>query len=158
MNCYYHPQHPAVAQCAGCGKGLCTECASRNTKKVPLCPSCAKKSLEKSIRAGIVYFVVLGLTYYVGRTIGLNTNNHDASWGWMFVSVWTGLSLMSGKFEVPLLVSLLSPTAGCALNAVKLILAIVIGALLWIPIALWQLFCLVRNICRLRSWQKVDAD
>jgi hypothetical protein len=28
MNCFYHPNTPAVAQCArpGCGKGLCSEC------------------------------------------------------------------------------------------------------------------------------------
>lgn len=155
MNCYYHPDRPAVAQCVDCGKGLCSECASRNSKKVPLCPSCAKKRLTKSIRAGIIYFVVLGIVYYIGYEIGMNTNNHDASWGWFFVSVWTGLSLMSGKFEIPLLVTLLSPSAGCLLNVFKFILATIIGIILWIPIALWNLFCLIRNIYWLSTWQKV---
>ena len=27
MNCYYHPEVPAVAVCKYCQKGLCTECA-----------------------------------------------------------------------------------------------------------------------------------
>jgi hypothetical protein len=27
MNCYYHPEVPAVAICKYCQKGLCTECA-----------------------------------------------------------------------------------------------------------------------------------
>jgi hypothetical protein len=27
MNCYYHPERNAVAQCVVCGKNLCTDCA-----------------------------------------------------------------------------------------------------------------------------------
>lgn len=155
MNCYYHPEEPAVAQCADCGKGLCPECASRNSKKIPLCPTCAKKRLTKAVLAGIVYFVVLAIVYYIGYKIGMSSNNHDASWGWLFVSVWTGLGLMSGKFEIPLLASLVSPGTGCVLGIIKIIIALIIGFILWIPIALWNLFCLVRNCYWLWTWQKV---
>lgn len=153
MNCYYHPDRPAVAQCADCGKGLCTECASRNSKKIPLCPTCAKKRLMKAIRAGVVYFVILIVLYYIGEALGTYKGQKD--WGWIFISIWTGLSLMSGRFEIPLIVTLVSPTAGCLLNIFKFLLAMVLGMILWIPIALWNLFCLIRNIYWLSTWQKV---
>lgn len=154
MNCYYHPDRPAVAQCVDCGKGLCQECASRNSKNIPLCPSCAKKRLSKAIRADIIYFIVLAIVYVIGYEVGMHTNNHQ-NWGYEFVAIWTGLSLMSGKFDIPLLATLLSPTAGCLLNVLKFILALVVGMILWIPIALWNLFCLFRNIYRLNTWQKI---
>lgn len=155
MNCYYHPDRPAVAQCVDCGKGLCTECASRNSKKIPLCPSCAKKRLKRAIKAEIVYFIVLGVVYLIGYEVGMNTNNHE-NWGWFFVSVWTGLSLMSGKFEIPLLATFLAPTAGCVFTVLKFILAVIIGVILWIPISLWYLYCLIRDGYRLHTWQEVE--
>lgn len=154
MNCYYHPDRQAVAQCVDCGKGLCQECAGPNTKKVPLCPDCAKKRLRKSIRAGIIYFLVLAIVYFIGYEVGMNTNNHE-NWGYLFMALWTGLGLMSGKFEIPFLTTLLAPTAGCVLMVIKFILAMVIGAILTIPIALWNLFVLIRNIYWLHTWQKV---
>lgn len=154
MNCYYHPDRPAVAQCADCGKGLCQECANRNSKKIPLCPDCAKKRLRKGIRSGVVYFVVLAIVYFIGYKVGMSTNNHE-NWGYWFMALWTGLSLMSGKFEIPLLATILAPTAGCFLMVFKLILALVIGIILTIPIALWNAFVLIRNIYWLHTWQKV---
>lgn len=154
MNCYYHPDRQSVAQCVDCGKGLCQECAGRNTKKVPLCPDCAKKRLRKSIRAGIIYFLVLAIVYFIGYEVGMNTNNHE-NWGYWFMALWTGLCLMSGKFEIPFLTTLLAPTAGCVLMVIKFILAMVIGAILTIPIALWNLFVLIRNIYWLHTWQEV---
>lgn len=35
MNCFYHPEKEAVAQCTECNKGLCNECATRFNK--PIC-------------------------------------------------------------------------------------------------------------------------
>lgn len=154
MNCYYHPDRPAVAQCVDCGKGLCQECASRNKKKIPLCPDCAKKRLTKAIGAGVVYFIVLGIIYIIGYEVGTRSNNHE-SFGYLFMAIWTGLSLMSGKFEVPVLATFLAPTAGCLLTIVKFVLATVIGVILCIPIALWNLYILIRNIYYLSTWQKV---
>lgn len=155
MYCYYHPELPAVAQCANCGKGLCPECASRNSAKIPLCPTCAKRSLIKSIWTGIVYFAVLGIVYYIGYQIGMHMDRPDPFLGWMFVFVWTGLCLMSGKMEIPWMVTWFAPTAGCFLLVFKFMLATVIGAILLIPIALWNIFCLLRNIYYLWTWSKV---
>ncbi len=38
MNCYYHPDRPAVAQCKNCGKGFCKEDAELLIDGV--CPEC----------------------------------------------------------------------------------------------------------------------
>ena len=39
MNCYFHVDQPAVAQCNVCGKGLCKECASKYHNEV-VCDDC----------------------------------------------------------------------------------------------------------------------
>ena len=41
MNCYHHPDRPAVVQCKGCGKGFCAEEA--DTVIDGLCYDCRKK-------------------------------------------------------------------------------------------------------------------
>ncbi len=38
MNCYNHPEKPAVVQCRQCGKGFCVDCA--NDVVDGICPSC----------------------------------------------------------------------------------------------------------------------
>ena len=40
MNCYNHPDLPAVSSCIDCNKGLCIECSSRYT--FPICVECIK--------------------------------------------------------------------------------------------------------------------
>ena len=52
MNCYYHPDHDAVAQCADCGKGLCRSCATRFT--IPICPECNGVRRRSELRGCIV--------------------------------------------------------------------------------------------------------
>jgi hypothetical protein len=44
MNCFYHPEQPAVAQCSGCGKGLCLSCASRFSS--PACKTCFNRGIN----------------------------------------------------------------------------------------------------------------
>lgn len=157
MNCYYHPDRSAVAQCVDCGKGLCAECANKSSNKIPICPTCAKRRLKKAIGAEIVYFVVVAVIYFIGYKIGMNSNRHDGSMGWFFVSLWTGLGLLSGKLDnIPLLGFLVSREVGCFLLLFKYMLATVIGVILWIPISLWYLFCLIRNIYYLYTWNKVE--
>lgn len=42
MNCYFHVDQPAVAQCNVCGKGLCKECASKYHNEV-VCDDCVNE-------------------------------------------------------------------------------------------------------------------
>lgn len=44
MNCFNHPDKPAVAQCPDCGRGLCIECAT--VHEPPVCARCFQKRTE----------------------------------------------------------------------------------------------------------------
>ncbi len=44
MNCFNHPDRPAVAQCPDCGKGLCIECAKAH--ETTICEDCYQKQIE----------------------------------------------------------------------------------------------------------------
>ena len=44
MNCYNHPDLPAVSSCIDCNKGLCIECSSRYT--FPICVECNKNRIS----------------------------------------------------------------------------------------------------------------
>lgn len=55
MNCYYHEERPAVAQCIHCGVGLCRSCAEQYSD--PTCEGCAdaivatlKKEAKRKLR------------------------------------------------------------------------------------------------------------
>jgi hypothetical protein len=50
MNCFYHPEQQAVAQCSICSKGLCVSCASQVLP--PTCTTCFNKRI-KSLRSNI---------------------------------------------------------------------------------------------------------
>ena len=69
MNCFYHPEKEAVAQCTECNKGLCNECATRFNK--PICDSCARKVLKSQLSyywtpliVSVVLFVVVYIIYF----------------------------------------------------------------------------------------------
>lgn len=47
MNCYYHPDRPAVIQCRQCGKGLCSEDAANVVDGI--CPECQLKNTKAAI-------------------------------------------------------------------------------------------------------------
>jgi uncharacterized protein (DUF983 family) len=50
MNCFYHPDRPAVAQCSACGKGLCSFCAPQFSP--PTCTACFNGRI-KYARSGV---------------------------------------------------------------------------------------------------------
>ena len=97
MNCYYHPDRPAVAQCPDCGKGLCYECASRNER--PICPECnnkrGKKDLASYIRpiAGIICLFLIGCLF--GKWMG----EEPVLMGYLFTCVYGGWSIVSRFFS-----------------------------------------------------------
>lgn len=45
MNCFNHPDRPAVAQCPDCSKGLCIECATAH--ETHICQACYQKKVEE---------------------------------------------------------------------------------------------------------------
>ena len=59
MNCYNHPNLPAVSSCIDCNKGLCIECSSRYT--FPICVECNKNRISHE-RSEIIkdFFIIFG--------------------------------------------------------------------------------------------------
>lgn len=64
MNCFYHPGREAVAQCADCSKGLCSECATRFT--IPICPECNAARRRRELREYIVPLLLCALLFVIG--------------------------------------------------------------------------------------------
>lgn len=48
MNCFNHPDRPAVAQCPDCSKGLCLECATAHEQII--CNNCLQKRTSKQLQ------------------------------------------------------------------------------------------------------------
>lgn len=81
MNCYQHSDQPAVATCANCGVGLCTDCVNKSYYAIdnkPLCHSCNLTIAESELRrlkkektwttvklCFVVVFMVLGIIIFL---------------------------------------------------------------------------------------------
>ena len=78
MNCYNHPNLPAVSSCIDCNKGLCIECSSLYT--FPICVECNKNRISHE-RSEIIkdFFIIFGggavITFIVLSL--LNSQNRD---------------------------------------------------------------------------------
>ena len=66
MNCYYHSQQEAVAQCSVCSKGLCFACAPKIAP--PTCITCYNSEV-KSARAEIIKELLLTYGFGIIATI-----------------------------------------------------------------------------------------
>ncbi len=62
MNCFNHPQQPAVAQCVDCGKGLCSRCAAMY--QPILCASCYQARRDAEVREYTIN-VVLYIAFFI---------------------------------------------------------------------------------------------
>ena len=47
MKCYNHPERDAIAQCGGCGKGLCEECAKKWNPHI--CDDCQRDNIHAEL-------------------------------------------------------------------------------------------------------------
>ena len=84
MNCYYHPNHPAIGLCKYCQRGLCTECVtviddvlackSRHENEVRMVEQLTARNLFQSKRVGSGYMrnaVFYGLVGAVFAVFGI---------------------------------------------------------------------------------------
>lgn len=83
MNCFYHPNEAAVAQCVDCSKGLCTQCAS--TYKIPVCTNCNDTRRRKDIIAYGLPLCVYIVLFIVGYR-----------WNFMATKGFPDMQIMSG--------------------------------------------------------------
>ncbi len=84
MNCYYHPDTPAIGICKHCGRGLCTDCAAfvddclacknRHEEQVHDLNQLAQRSILQSKRIGSNYLrnaIFYGLVGFAFAGFGL---------------------------------------------------------------------------------------
>ena len=97
MNCYYHPDRPAVAQCPDCGKGLCRECASKFEK--PICPECNGKRGKDDIKTYSKPLIVCAICFVVGCLIGKGFGDTPFIMGYIFTCIFGGWSIVDMFFR-----------------------------------------------------------
>ena len=89
MNCYFHPNEPAVTQCAECGRGLCRDCASAPGGN--LCRNCIEKAksekralLIRSIAIFAIVFVLClsapGTPFFVALLVAYGVAGTPCGW------------------------------------------------------------------------------
>lgn len=92
MNCFNHPQEPAVAQCSDCGKGLCRECAE--WYQPILCTPCFQKRKRSEIWQSIFSLLFLIALFVIGfRWNFLETKDFEnMRWmsGYVLMAIWSG--------------------------------------------------------------------
>lgn len=94
MNCYYHNDDPAVAQCADCGKYLCKECTDKGhymseNENLIICEDCrtirmkkkARKRVEsyKEEKKSFITHIIIGIVLAVASAIIIELNFYEGS-------------------------------------------------------------------------------
>lgn len=67
MNCYFHLNRSAVAQCVDCRKGLCHECATKYI--IPICDECNNKRLINERISYIKPIVICSILFIIGYNL-----------------------------------------------------------------------------------------
>ena len=143
MKCIHHLDRDACAQCATCGKFLCSECAA--TWNPPLCQDCgaaaekAEKNKAKSMIAWAVIMGILGIGFgccvCVGASAEISAQNavqfffvgliFTLAFGYIFASIpfgWNALRAITPK------IFLILPLMGWLFYfAIKLTLSCYVG-------------------------------
>lgn len=156
LNCMYHDNRPAVAQCVVCGVGLCKECAEKYEPTV--CKKCASQvqnDEQKSIRRRFIYicvafglFAVIGVVSLLLSFVTLNfADGFEELLGMLFLG-WEIAGLPSGWRAVSKLhleAFLVLPILGWLMYfVIKVMLAAFVG-LIAMPIDVVKYIIMVKN-------------
>lgn len=81
MNCFYHPEIPALGVCKHCSKGVCGHCANDNSNQGLSCSTACQQKLELSVNqtkmspisltiaSGVLAFVGLSAALQIGLSV-----------------------------------------------------------------------------------------
>lgn len=136
MNCYYHPDRPAVAQCPDCGKGLCYECASHNQR--PICPDCNNKRGKNDVVSYLRPIAGIVILFIIGCLFGAWMGETPALMGYLFTCVYGGWSIVT-RFFLNIFVSL-NLHSLFMYYGIKILLSAVIGIF---ATPLYLIYCIV---------------
>lgn len=97
MNCFYHPEIPALGVCKHCSKGVCGRCAIDNSNQGLSCSvSCRQKldlSVEQTKASPFIQMIASGVLTFVGFSFGLDCGLSTACGQAMLVIGIAGLLL-----------------------------------------------------------------
>lgn len=153
MNCYYHPEQPAVTICPFCGKGLCTPCANAST----ICNSCRQKKTQKSVITALRYLIILSILGIIGYNwdfLGSDTRSENGLSAYFLMAACTGIYMLLGKLNFTYATIFIYDSATYGFfQLIALIFKIVIcfafGLIATPIIIIWQLIILIRNLLKL---------
>lgn len=123
MNCYYHPDRPAVAQCPDCGKGLCHECANRYER--PICPDCNNKRSKDDVVSYLRPIAGIAILFIIGCLFGIWLGEPPVLMGYLFTCIYGGWSIVT-RFLSNIFVSL-NMHSLFLYYGIKILLSAVIG-------------------------------
>lgn len=72
MNCFYHPEIPALGVCKHCSKGVCGRCAIDNSNQGLSCSTACQQKLELSVNQAKVSPISLTIASGVLAFVGLS--------------------------------------------------------------------------------------
>lgn len=147
MNCFHHPDSPAVAMCPGCDRGVCHPCATRFAPA--LCESCVVSNNRRVagrciVRLAITFLLVaapLALAVFQDDlgllpALGVAGVLVAVYWGWTFLSERSPRDSVVVMAPVVLLVFI----------AVRFIAACAIGLF----VAPWGIFKSIRELVTIK--------
>lgn len=165
LRCYHHcnsEEHPAVAYCSSCGKGLCRECADKlsspNTGKL-LCADCLNKELEddrrrclaqkeRAKKEAIMMVLGLALGIVIEIILGVLYANNDDS------SLISALFVLSFVFFLPTLLASLSTIVSTVKRTFyNILLRIVFFFILSVVSPIMFIVRLTRRIRSQKTWK-----
>lgn len=143
MNCFNHPNQPAVAQCADCGKGLCRQCASQYT--IPICQSCNDKRKGSDTVGYIKPLVICIILYIIGYNLEIMGPDH-AFGGYMLMCAYAGWKFI-GQF-IPNIFLIFNLSAIFWYYLIRLVISMFIGAFVTPFYLGWCIYKLVRTLTK----------
>lgn len=149
MNCSYHPERPAVAQCTECGKGLCTECAAKGGNSV--CADCRNRQRGGSIALSLFYLALYAVVFYLGYQwdfLFKDMDDHAFMSGYFLIAVIAGWQLCNSLFRIQGVMMTLETLGVWSL--VKLAIYWLVGLFTAPVVILWNVISIIYQLVRIR--------
>ncbi len=138
MNCYYHTGRQSVAQCVDCGKGLCSQCASKYT--IPICDKCNDKRRFHETFQYAKPLLICIILYLIGYNIEILGPDQTLS-GYILMSSYAGWKLINKL--LPTFLVCFSLRSVFFYYLIKLCVSMIIGSL---ATPLYLIYCLYKLI------------
>lgn len=142
MNCFYHPNKIAIANCVDCGKALCNDCIRKHA--IPICVQCNQTRNNRSIAEHIKPIIISFILFFLGYTFLSKINGDAILCGYMTVAIYYGWRFINRQFPRYILVG--SWNSLFMMFFIKLFISALIGFILAPLSLLWDFFKLSQQL------------